>query len=150
MARECYLTSVDTKKVHQTLLVEDRKNVVEPLEAMEDITLIAGDDKKTMKIETTLPKEIRDELIELLRENADVFAWSHEDMPGINREVMAHKLNVDPSIYSMKQKRQVFAPERNTAVMEEVEKLLTIGFIREVYYPEWLAYVVMVKKSNGK
>ena len=34
--------------------------------------------------------------------------------------------------------------------MEEVEKLLAVGFIREVYYPEWLANVVMVKKSNGK
>ena len=34
--------------------------------------------------------------------------------------------------------------------MEEVEKLLTAGFIREVYYPEWLANIVMVKKSNGK
>ena len=34
--------------------------------------------------------------------------------------------------------------------MEEVEKLLVAGFIREVYYPEWLANVVMVKKSNGK
>uniref|UniRef100_A0A2N9FAL0 Retrotransposon gag domain-containing protein n=1 Tax=Fagus sylvatica TaxID=28930 RepID=A0A2N9FAL0_FAGSY len=73
----------------------------------------------------------------------------HEDMLGINREVMAHKLNVDPSIYSMKQKRQVFTPKRNTAVMEEVEKLLTIEFIREVYYPEWLANVVMVKKLKG-
>ena len=34
--------------------------------------------------------------------------------------------------------------------MEEVEKLLTTGFIREVYYPKWLANIVMVKKSNGK
>ena len=34
--------------------------------------------------------------------------------------------------------------------MEEVEKLLTTGFIQEVYYPKWLANVVMVKKSNGK
>ena len=34
--------------------------------------------------------------------------------------------------------------------MEEVEKLLTAGIIQEVYYPEWLANVVMVKKSNGK
>jgi hypothetical protein len=34
--------------------------------------------------------------------------------------------------------------------MEEVEKLLTTRFIREVYYPEWLANVVMVKKSSGK
>ena len=33
--------------------------------------------------------------------------------------------------------------------MEEVEKLLTAGFIWKVYYPEWLANVIMVKKSNG-
>jgi hypothetical protein len=36
------------------------------------------------------------------------------------------------------------------AVAEEVEKLLKAGFIREVDYPEWLANVVLVKKSNGK
>ena len=34
--------------------------------------------------------------------------------------------------------------------MEEVDKLWAAGFIREVYYLEWLANVVMVKKSNGK
>ena len=34
--------------------------------------------------------------------------------------------------------------------MEEVDKLLKAGFIREVYYPEWLANVVMVKTSTGK
>uniref|UniRef100_A0A2N9IAR9 Uncharacterized protein n=1 Tax=Fagus sylvatica TaxID=28930 RepID=A0A2N9IAR9_FAGSY len=80
----------------------------------------------------------------------DVFAWSHEDMPGISTEVMIHKLNVNPSMHPIKQKRRVFAPERNAAVMAEVDKLLTAGFIREVYYPEWLANVVMVKKPNGK
>ena len=34
--------------------------------------------------------------------------------------------------------------------MEEVDKLLAVGFIREVYYLKWLANFVMVKKSNGK
>jgi hypothetical protein len=71
------------------------------------------------------------------------------DMPGIDTEVMVHKLNVNPSMHPVKQKRRVFALERNAAVMAEVDKLLTAGFIREVYYPEWLANVVMVKKSNG-
>ena len=31
-----------------------------------------------------------------------------------------------------------------------MRKLLEVDFIREVYYPEWLANVVMVKKANGK
>ena len=34
--------------------------------------------------------------------------------------------------------------------MEEVRKLLEVDFIREVYYPDWLAKIVMVKKANGK
>ena len=34
--------------------------------------------------------------------------------------------------------------------MDEMNKLLVANFIREVYYPEWLADVVMVKKANGK
>uniref|UniRef100_A0A2N9ED79 Uncharacterized protein n=1 Tax=Fagus sylvatica TaxID=28930 RepID=A0A2N9ED79_FAGSY len=50
----------------------------------------------------------------------------------------------------LKQKRRVFAPERNNAIMEEVDKLLAANFIREVFYPDWLANVVMVKKSTGK
>uniref|UniRef100_A0A2N9EWP2 Reverse transcriptase RNase H-like domain-containing protein n=1 Tax=Fagus sylvatica TaxID=28930 RepID=A0A2N9EWP2_FAGSY len=61
-----------------------------------------------------------------------------------------HKLNVDSSMRPIKQKRRVFAPDRNQAISNEVEKLLTVGFIREVYYFDWLANVVMVKNSNGK
>ena len=46
--------------------------------------------------------------------------------------------------------RKSGAHERDKAVAEEVRKLLEAGFIREVYYPDWLANVVMVKKNNGK
>ena len=34
--------------------------------------------------------------------------------------------------------------------MDDVNKLLSAGFIREVYYPDWLANVVLVKKAYGK
>ena len=44
----------------------------------------------------------------------------------------------------------MFAPERDQAIAEEVRKLQEASFIREVYYPDWLANVVMVKKASGK
>ena len=47
-------------------------------------------------------------------------------------------------------KKIVFAPERDNAIKEEVQKLTLAKFIREVYYPDWLANVVMVKKENSK
>ena len=34
--------------------------------------------------------------------------------------------------------------------MDDVNKLLSAGFIREVYYPDWLANIILVKKANGK
>ena len=71
-------------------------------------------------------------------------------MPGISLKVIEHKLNVDLEKKPVQQKRWAFAPERNQAITDEVAKLLTIGFVREVYYPEWLANVIIVKKANGK
>jgi hypothetical protein len=80
----------------------------------------------------------------------DSFAWTHEDMPGIDPDDIIHCLNTSPGASPVKQKRRKFAPERNLVIAEEVEKLLKARFIREVYYPDWLANVILVKKSNGK
>ena len=71
-------------------------------------------------------------------------------MPGIDPSVITHRLNVYPSFKPVRQKKRVFALERDNAIKEEVQKLTITKFIREVYYPDWLANVVMVKKANGK
>ena len=71
-------------------------------------------------------------------------------MPGISTKVIQHKLNVNLEKKPLQQRWKAFAPEQDQAVREEVTKLLTAGFIREVYYPDWLANVVLVKKANGK
>ena len=71
-------------------------------------------------------------------------------MPGIPASIIQHHLNVDPEKKPVQQRRRIFTPKRNKAVMDEVNKLLTANFIREVHYPKWLANVVMVKKTNGK
>jgi hypothetical protein len=51
---------------------------------------------------------------------------------------------------SVKKKRRRFASERVEATAVEVEKLLKALFIQEIYYPDWLANVVLVKESNEK
>ena len=71
-------------------------------------------------------------------------------MPGINPLVMVHRLNVSPSFSPIQQKKRVFTPERDRSIVEEVRKLQEASFIREVYYPNWLANILMVKKANGK
>ena len=80
--------------------------------------------------------EMRTRLIEFLKENLDVFAWSHKDIPGISPKIIQHKLNVDLERKPIQQRRRAFAPEQDQAIAEEVTKLLTASFIREVYYPD--------------
>ena len=65
-------------------------------------------------------------------------------MAGILASIIQHRLNVDLEKKPVQQRRRVFAPERNKAIMDEVNKLLAANFIREVHYPKWLANMVMV------
>ena len=79
----------------QTMSNEERRIVAEPIEALEDIPLDEDDPGKSTRID--LKGKTKKDLIRFLRENIDVFAWSHEDMPGIDPSVIAHHLNVYPS-----------------------------------------------------
>ena len=80
------------------------------MEALEKVELVEGDANKTTKIGTTLSPKMRTRLIQFLKENLDVFAWSHEDMPSIALEIIQHKLNMDPELKPVQQRRRVFAP----------------------------------------
>ena len=92
-----------------------------------------------MKIKTALPTSKKVEMIFFLRANQDVFARKHEDMPEIDRKIIQHHLNVNPECKPEQQKQRIFALECNKVVIEKVEKLLEANFIREVFYPDWLA-----------
>lgn len=72
----------------------------------------------------TLTSEMRDEVIQFLKANLDVFAWSHEDMVGIDPEIACHRLNIDPTKKPVSQKRRKFGPEKYVALADEVKKLL--------------------------
>ena len=107
----------------------------QPVEKMEAIELVQRDEGKKAFIRTQLNEQTRREIAECLQRNSDVFAWTPTDMPGINPEVICHKLNVSPGHKPIKQKKRNFSSERQKAITEEVNKLLEADFIREVYYP---------------
>jgi len=111
--------------------------MTEPVEKLEEILLDDSEPDRTTRIGTLASPMIRRALTTSLKDNRVVFAWSHEDMPGIDPLVMVHKLNVSPSFLPVRQKKRVFVPERNQAIAEKVHKLQEAKFIREVYYPKW-------------
>ena len=124
--------------------------VAEPMEGLEEVLLDNFRLEQTTRIDTLASPAVRQALTAFLRENQDVFAWSYEDMPEIDPSIIVHKLNVSPSFSPILQKKRVFVQERDLTIVKEVHKLQETSFIREVYYSDWLANVVMVKKANGK
>ena len=154
MARECYSASMKQKAVDSISVDElDMRDEVntrpEPSEELEPAQLDYNLEHLAY-IGSKLAEDLKSLLIHFLKQNKDVFVWKQEDMGGINPAIITHRLNVSPSFKPVKQKRRSFAPERQKAINEEVDKLFQAGAIREVEYPEWLANVVLVKKANGK
>lgn len=89
------------------------------------------------------------EIIIILKENVDLFAWKPTDMPGIDSNIVCYHLVQDPTIKSVSQRKQKDGKEKRRAIEDEVEKLLKVDFIQEIKYPTLLANIVMVKNKLG-
>ncbi|PON59629.1 hypothetical protein PanWU01x14_158410, partial [Parasponia andersonii] len=61
---------------------------------------------KVILIGDLLPEEQKNEMLRFLKQNGDVFAWSHDDMPRIDPEYSCYRLNIDPHFPSVRQKPQ--------------------------------------------
>ena len=148
--RECYLAMLAMDEHMQTMSIDERRVTMEPIEALEDVPLDKSNPEKFTRIGTSRKMKTKQDFVHFLKKSMDMFAWSHEKMAGIDPSVITHRLNMYPSSKPVRQKKMVFALERDKAIKEEVQKLTMVKFIREVYYLDWLANVVMVKKTNGK
>ncbi|KAL0359476.1 UNVERIFIED_CONTAM: hypothetical protein Sangu_0797000 [Sesamum angustifolium] len=88
--------------------------------------------------------------IALLHEFKDVFAWSYKEMSGLDPKVAVHHLSVKKGARTVKQGQRRFRPELIPLIEGEVNKLIEVGFIREVKYPMWISSIVPVRKKNGQ
>ena len=154
MARECYSASVKKKAVDNVYMdeLDMRDEELTRPEPSEELELVSLDDdpEHLAYIDSKLAEDLKGLLTQFLKHNKDVFAWKQADMGGIDPTVITHRLNASLSFKPVKQKQRSFAPERQKSINEEVDKLLQVGAIREVEYPEWLANVVLIKKENGR
>ena len=74
-------------------MIEEKEE--EKVEALETMELVDEEPMKTTRVGTTMSVDMKKKLVQFLKENLDIFAWSHEDMPGISPEIIQHKLDVD-------------------------------------------------------
>ena len=79
-----------------------------------------------------------------------MFAWDAYEAPGVDPNFICHHLNVNPSITPRRQPPRCPSKEHVKAVKNKVTKLKLAGAIKEVFYPQWLTNIVVVKKKIGK
>ena len=102
--RECYLVMLAMDEHVQAMNIEESKVVVEPTKVLENISLDENNLEKYTRVGASMEKKTKQDLVQFLEKSIDVFAWSHEDMPGIDPSVITHRLNVYPSSKPVRQK----------------------------------------------
>ena len=89
-------------------------------------------------------------MVEFLKMNIDVLAWDACDAPRIDLAFICHHLNVNLPIAPKKQPPRRPSREHTDVIRDEVMKLKHAGAIKEVFYLEWLANTMVVKKKSRK
>ncbi|KAI5316627.1 hypothetical protein L3X38_036334 [Prunus dulcis] len=69
-------------------------------------------------------------------------------MPGLDRQLVEHKLPIKDGYLPVKQARRRMSMDTELKVKEEIERLLKAGFIRPAIYADWLANIVPVLKRK--
>ncbi|RDX74952.1 hypothetical protein CR513_45231, partial [Mucuna pruriens] len=147
LAEKCYEDSLKVETYHTKVAVNALELDLDPRSQHEHEGPYPAEELKELtKIGSALSPEEEGMLIGFLRENRD----SANDMLGIELDFICHRLLVVPGMRPVVQKKRKQGDEKCKAAREETHKLLTVGFVREVHYPTWLANVVMVRKPNGK
>ena len=108
-ARKCYITMLEMDDHQQTMCIEEQWVIAESVEELEEVTLDELKPERMTRMGTLSSRTVRQALTTFLKENQDVFAWSHEDMLGIDPSIIIHRLNVSPSSPPIWQRKRVFA-----------------------------------------
>ena len=99
--------------------------------------IVVGDNpEKFFQVGAQLPPQEKEELIEFLMRNIDVFMWSAYKAPDVDPSFICHHLNVNPSATPKKQPPQCSSKDHSDAVKDEVMKLKQAVAIKEVFYPK--------------
>jgi hypothetical protein len=117
---------------------------------LEEVNIGPGDKPRPTFISKKLNPRLREVTILLLKEYADCFAWNYTEMPGLDRNIVEHRLPLKPGFRPFQQRVRQMKAEVLEEVKKEVEKMIEAGFIRTCRYAEWISNVVSVQKKDGR
>jgi hypothetical protein len=126
--------NIDEAEAHQQYKHKREKaasaDQTKPMLLCEDIA------KQKVLLGSQLSDEQEKTLLRFLFNNKDVFVCSANYLYGVNRDVIVHSLNVDPTFRPKKQRLRKMSDDKVEGARNEVKRLMSAGVIREVTYPD--------------
>ncbi|XP_051113707.1 uncharacterized protein LOC127239549 [Andrographis paniculata] len=144
------LSKKSTGEVELPSLVHKTYPAFQAQDPLEDFDLSTDESPRITKVSALLKSEDRAALVTLIKEYRDCFAWDYDEMPGLARELVEHRLPINAGYKPNKQPPRRFNPDVYPKIKEEIQRLLGAGFIWTCRYPKWVANVVPVLKKNRK
>ncbi|KAK1604335.1 hypothetical protein QYE76_028008 [Lolium multiflorum] len=117
---------------------------------LEEVDIGPGDKPRPTFISKKLDPQLRGQMIALLKEYPDCFAWDYTEMPGLDRSIIEHRLPLKKGFRPFQQRARQMRAEILEEVKKEIEKMLAAGFIRPCRYAEWISSIVPVEKKDGR
>ena len=91
-----------------------------------------------------MESSVKSRLVQMLRNYMEVFAWSYEDMPGLDTDIVVHRLPTKEDCPPVKQKVRRMRPEMSEKIKAEVMKQFDAGFLAVTFtlsgLPMWFRY----------
>ena len=118
---------------------------------LEQVDIGDGSMPRPTFINQNLKADYKVELIALLKEYVDCFAWDYIEMPGLSRELVEHQLPIKKGFRPFQQKPYRFNSTIYDRIKEEINRLLQARFSQACRYAEWVSNIVPIeKKDSGK
>ena len=93
-------------------LLQQEERVIQPHEEpVEVVNLGTNEDRKEIKIGAGLENSVKERLVQMLRDYIEVFSWSYKDMPGLDIDIVVHRLPTKEGFLPVKQKVRHMRPE---------------------------------------
>ncbi|KAA3469375.1 RNA-directed DNA polymerase (Reverse transcriptase), Ribonuclease H-like protein [Gossypium australe] len=123
--RDCNLSSDLLRMVEQ-----EEKQILPHKESVEIVSLGDEQEKKDVKIEGCITTLTKRDLIKLLQEFKDVFAWSYQDMSSLSTDIVVHRLPIKEECKPVQQKLQMMRPDVLLKIKEKVNKQFDASFLQ--------------------
>ncbi|XP_059639372.1 uncharacterized protein LOC132281715 [Cornus florida] len=109
-AKECYILTLNEQlqsPLPKYLKAEEEAEAPKPTEeSLETVEVVLDNPHKITYMGSSPTPEEKQVLIDVIRRNADAFAWDHSDMLGISPPISCHSLKVDPAFKPVKQRHR--------------------------------------------